>query len=62
MYFFTSPIASAMYQLTVARLQIFLGITTWLEHDFMSLVAKIATGGFYTLNASALKFWKNDKE
>ena len=51
-----------MYQLTVARLQIFLGITTWLEHDFMSLVAKIATGGSYTPNASALKFWKNDKE
>ena len=57
MYFFTSPIASAMY-----RLQLFLDITTWLEHDFMSLVAKIATGGFYTPNASALKFWKNDKE
>ena len=51
-----------MHQLSVARLQIFLGITTWLEHDFMSLVAKIATRHFYTPYANALKFWKNDKE
>lgn len=35
-----------MYQLTVAGLQYFLEIATWLEHVFMGLVAKISTKGF----------------
>ena len=35
-----------IYNLTVSGLQIFLEIATQMEHDFIGLVAKIATGGF----------------
>ena len=41
--------------LTEARMKFFLCLHTWIEHDFKGLVAKIAIGRFYTLNASALK-------
>lgn len=46
-----------MYHLTVAELQIFLGIATQMEQYFRSLVANIATGGVFTPpNSSANHF------
>ena len=36
-------------------MKFFLRLHTWIQHDFKGLVAKIATGGFYTLDVSPLR-------
>ena len=41
--------------LTKVRMKFFLRLHTWIQHDFKGLVAKIATGGFYTLDVSPLR-------